>query len=36
MVTPKDEYPIPITDLLVNGVVGHNILSFMDSHSGYN
>ncbi|GKV42187.1 hypothetical protein SLEP1_g49624 [Rubroshorea leprosula] len=34
--TPKDEYPMPITDLLVDGVARHKILSFMDGHSGYN
>ncbi|GKV01725.1 hypothetical protein SLEP1_g14266 [Rubroshorea leprosula] len=34
--TPKDEYPMPITDLLVNGGARHKILSFMDGHSGYN
>ncbi|GKV42709.1 hypothetical protein SLEP1_g50088 [Rubroshorea leprosula] len=34
--TPKDEYPMPIADLLVDGVACHKILSFMDGHSGYN
>ncbi|GKV03063.1 hypothetical protein SLEP1_g15430 [Rubroshorea leprosula] len=34
--TPKDEYPMPVADLLVNGVARHHILSFMDGHSGYN
>ena len=34
--TPKDEYPIPVADVLVNGVAGHKLLSFMDGHSGYN
>ncbi|GKU89586.1 hypothetical protein SLEP1_g3710 [Rubroshorea leprosula] len=34
--TPKDEYPMPIADLLVDGVARHKILSFMDGHSGYN
>ncbi|GKV06953.1 hypothetical protein SLEP1_g18770 [Rubroshorea leprosula] len=36
LATPKDEYPMPITDLLVDGVARHKILSFMDGHSGYN
>ncbi|GKV29945.1 hypothetical protein SLEP1_g38818 [Rubroshorea leprosula] len=36
LATPKDEYPMPIVDLLVNGVAHHKILSFMDGHSGYN
>ena len=34
--TPKDEYPMPIADVLVDGVAGHKLLSFMDGHSGYN
>ena len=36
MATPKDKYPIPIVDLLVDGASGYKILSFMDGHSGYN
>ncbi|GKV05136.1 hypothetical protein SLEP1_g17178 [Rubroshorea leprosula] len=36
LATPKDEYPMPIADLLVDGVASHKILSFMDGHSGYN
>ena len=35
-VTPKDEYPMPMADLLVDGVAGFQILSMMDGHSGYN
>lgn len=34
MVTPKDEYPVLVADLLVNGTTGYKILSFMDGHSG--
>ena len=34
--TPKDEYPMPMADLLVDGVAGYPILSMMDGHSGYN
>ncbi|OMO89508.1 Retrotransposon gag protein [Corchorus capsularis] len=34
--TPKDEYPMPIADLLVDGAAQHRMLSFMDRHSGYN
>ena len=34
--TPKDEYPMPIVDTLVDSASGHEILSFMDGHSGYN
>ncbi len=33
MATPKDEYPMPIADLLVDGVSGYKVLSFMDGHS---
>lgn len=32
--TQKDEYPMPIADMLVDA--GHRMLSFMDGHSGYN
>jgi hypothetical protein len=28
--TPKDEYPMPVADQLVDAVSGHKILSFMD------
>jgi hypothetical protein len=34
--TPKDEYPMPIADFLVNAAFGHRILSFLDSNAGYN
>jgi hypothetical protein len=34
--TPKDEYPMPMADLFVNGVAGYQILSMMDEHFGYN
>ena len=34
--SPKDEYPMPIADVLVDGVAGHKLLSFMDGHSGHN
>ncbi|GKV30040.1 hypothetical protein SLEP1_g38905 [Rubroshorea leprosula] len=36
LVTPKDEDPMPVANLLVDGVAYHRILSFMDGHSGYN
>ncbi|GKV11259.1 hypothetical protein SLEP1_g22525 [Rubroshorea leprosula] len=36
LATPKDEYPMLVADLLVDGVARHRILSFMDEHSGYN
>jgi hypothetical protein len=36
MATPKDEYPMSVADLLVNGASRYKVLSFMDGHSGYN
>lgn len=36
LATPKNEYPMPIADLLINWVARHEILSFMDDHSRYN
>ncbi|KAG9442388.1 hypothetical protein H6P81_018242 [Aristolochia fimbriata] len=33
---PKDEFPLPITDLMVDATTGHEALSFMDGSSGYN
>ena len=33
---PKDSYPLPTINQLVNGVVDWNILSFLDAYSGYN
>jgi len=33
---PKDSYPLPTIDRLVDGADGHNILSFLDASSGYN
>ncbi|CAL9012218.1 unnamed protein product [Prunus brigantina] len=34
--TPKDEYPMPMSDLLEDGAAKHELLSFMDGHAGYN
>jgi hypothetical protein len=34
--TPKDEYPMPITDMLINDASGHKVLSFLDGNAGYN
>jgi hypothetical protein len=34
--TPKDEYPMPVAETLINVAAGHRILSFMDSNAGYN
>jgi hypothetical protein len=36
MATSKDEYPMPVADLLVDGASGYKVLSFMDGYSGYN
>nr|AAL77160.1 Putative polyprotein [Oryza sativa Japonica Group]AAP53498.1 retrotransposon protein, putative, unclassified [Oryza sativa Japonica Group] len=33
---PKDEYPMPVADQLVDAASGHKILSFMDGNVGYN
>ena len=34
--TPKDEYPMPIADMLINNASGHRIISFLDVNAGYN
>ncbi|CAN6575482.1 unnamed protein product [Malus baccata var. baccata] len=36
LATPKDEYPMPISDLLIDAAANHAILSFLDGHAGYN
>nr|KYP33127.1 Retrovirus-related Pol polyprotein from transposon 297 family [Cajanus cajan] len=33
---PKDAYPLPHIDALVDGAAGHHRLSFLDAYSGYN
>jgi len=33
---PKDAYPLPSIDRLVDGAAGHKVLSFLDAYSGYN
>src|SRR4026209_6425 len=35
-VTPKDEYPMPVAETLINAAAGHKMLSFMDGNAGYN
>ena len=35
-VCPKDSYPLPQIDFLVDLTTGHQLLSFMDAFSGYN
>ena len=34
--TPKDEYPKPVADMLINEVSGHRVISFLDGNAGYN
>ena len=34
--TPKDEYPMPIADMLINEASGHRVISFLDGNAGYN
>jgi hypothetical protein len=34
--TPKDEYPMPIAETLINAAAGNKIMSFMDGNAGYN
>ena len=33
---PKDEFPLPNMDMLIDSVAGHAMFSFMDGFSGYN
>jgi hypothetical protein len=34
--TPKDEYLMPIADLLVDRTSGNKVISFLDGNAGYN
>ena len=34
--SPKDDFPLPHIDLLVDSTTGHSMFSFMDGFSGYN
>lgn len=34
--SPKDDFPLPHIDILVDNTAGHSLLSFMDGFSGYN
>jgi hypothetical protein len=34
--TPKDEYPMPIVDMLINNASAHRVISFLDGNAGYN
>jgi hypothetical protein len=33
---PKDSFPLPRIDMLVDSTAGYGLLSFMDAFSGYN
>lgn len=35
-VCPKNSFPLPQIDLIVDSMVGHHMLSFMKAYSGYN
>jgi hypothetical protein len=34
--TPKDEYAMPIVDMLINDALGYKVISFLDGNTGYN
>jgi hypothetical protein len=34
--TRKEEYPMPIADMLINNASGHQVISFLDGNIGYN
>lgn len=34
--TPKDEYQMPMANVLIDSASNNEIMSFMDGHSGYN
>jgi hypothetical protein len=34
--TPKDEYPMPNADMLINNILGNRMISFLDGNVGYN
>jgi hypothetical protein len=34
--TPKDEYPMPVADLLVDSASGNKVISFLGGNAGYN
>lgn len=33
---PNDDFPIPISEILIDATMGYEIFSFMDGFSGYN
>jgi hypothetical protein len=36
LTTPKDEYPMPVAEMLVHSAAGFEYLSMLDGYSGYN
>jgi hypothetical protein len=34
--TPKDEYPMPVADLLIDRTLGNKEITFLDGNVGYN
>jgi hypothetical protein len=34
--TPKDEYTMPIADMLIDSALGSKVISFLDGNGGYN
>jgi hypothetical protein len=34
--TPKDEYPMPVADLLIDSTSDNKVISFLDGNAGYN
>ena len=36
LATPKDEYPMPVAEMLVDSAAGHEYLSLLDGYSRYN
>jgi hypothetical protein len=34
--TPKDEYPMPVAEMLINAAASNKILGFLDGNAGYN
>ena len=33
---PKDDFPLPVTELMIDSTTGYEALSFMDCTAGYN
>jgi len=33
---PRDDFPLPVTELMIDSTIGHEPLSFMDCTVGYN